>query len=125
MRLQAILLYAAGGLTIIIAAMHVGLPALWGWYSEIKQLSPKARKTIIDRNSFLILLLLLIAYLAFALNADLQFSATGRALLLMMGLFWIFRALWRLVGYPKDGVTLTMAILYFINGMFFLIALIP
>lgn len=125
MRLQQLLLYAAGFLTIVIAIMHVGLPALWGWYKEIKNLSPQARKTIIDRNSFLILLLLVIAYLCFALNNDMQTSDTGRAILLMIGIYWILRAVWRFLGYPKSSMTLATAIIYFVTGICFLLPLIP
>ncbi len=125
MNLQAISLFIAGGMTVVIAVMHVGLPALFGWYREIKNLSTQAKKTIIDRNSFLILLLLIVAYLAFALNDDMRFSQTGRALLLMMGIYWILRAIWRALGFPKSKITVMMSVVYFLAGIFFLLALIP
>ena len=125
MRLQSILLYVAGLLTIVIAAMHVGLPAMWGWYREIKELSTQSRKTIIDRNSFLILLLLIIAFLTFAFNADLQQSDTGRTLLTLLGLYWVLRGIWRYCGYPKGAATVAMAILYMVTGLCFLLPLIP
>lgn len=125
MRLQQLFLYAGGILTIVVAIMHLSLPAIWGWYKELKNLTPRARKTILDRNSFLILLLLIIAYMTFALNEDMQVTETGRALLLLLGLYWILRALWRVIGYPKGGLTYTVAIIYFVTGICFLVPLMP
>ncbi|HUX07210.1 MAG TPA: hypothetical protein VMX35_07835 [Acidobacteriota bacterium] len=123
--MQSISLFIAGGLTIMVALMHVGLPALWGWYREIGSLTKQSRRTIIDRNSFLILLLLIVAYLAFAVNEDMRTSYTGRALLLLLGIFWIMRSLWRAFGFPKSKMNVMMSVVYFLAGIFFLLALIP
>jgi hypothetical protein len=125
MRLQTIILYIGGVLTVVVAAMNVGLPAISGWYREIKQLTMQARKTIADRSSFLILLLLIIAFLTFVFPDSLQSSDAGRALLLLMGLYWLLRAVWRFAAYPKGALTTTVSIVYLVAGVCFLLALIP
>jgi hypothetical protein len=125
MRLQSLLLYFAGFLTLAIAAMQIGIPLFRGWYKEIKSLSELSRKTIIDRNAFMSVLLVIIALLAFIANADMQSSNTGRALLLMLGLFWLFRGIWRYSGYPKAKATVAMAVLYLATGVCYLLPLIP
>ena len=125
MRIQSILLYAAGALTIVIAALHIGLPIFTGWYRELKDLTKGSRMTIIDRNTFLILLLLVIALLTFVVNDDLQLSQTGRALMLMLGVYWILRAIWRYLGFPAGAIKTTITIIYLLTGLCFLLALIP
>jgi hypothetical protein len=123
--MQSLVLYFAGFLTLVIAAMHIGVPMFRGWYKEIKNLSESSRKTIIDRNAFMSVLLVIIALLAFIANDDMRSSNTGRALLLMLGLFWIFRGIWRYAGYPKVKATVAMAVLYLATGVCYLIPLIP
>ena len=125
MDLQTMAVYAGGALIILIALLHVGLPALWGWYREIKNLSPQSRKTIIDRNSFLILYLLVVAYLAFAFTESLQTTDVGRALLLWTGVYWVVRALWRFIGFPKGAVTFLVALVYLVTGIAFLLPVTP
>ena len=125
MRLQSILLYAAGALTIVIAILHVGLPIFTGWHRELRDLTKGARLTIIDRNTFLILLLLVIALLTFVVNDDLQFSQTGRALILMLGIYWILRGIWRYLGFPAGTIKTVVTILYLLTGLCLLLALIP
>ena len=124
MDFQTIALYAGGILTIVVAIMHVGLPLIMEWYREIKDLSPQARKTIVDRNSFLILLLLVIAFLMFAHPEELQNTNMGRSLLLIMGFYWFLRAIWRFFGYPSGAVRAIVSIIYLITGICFVIPLI-
>lgn len=123
--MQPTFLLIAGSLTVLSAVLHIGVPLIRGWYRELKMLSDGARRTIIDRNSFLILLMLITAYLCFALPDDMRFSATGKALLLMLGIFWIIRGLWRWFGFPGGKLRFFVAPLYVVTGIMFILALMP
>ena len=125
MQLQTTFLLIAGSLTVLTAVLHIGIPLFRGWYRELKQLSVGARRTVIDRNSFLILIMLITAYLCFALPDDMRYSQTGRALLLMLGIFWIVRGLWRWFGFPEGKLRFLIAPLYAITGVMFILALMP
>lgn len=123
--MQTTFLLIAGSLTVLTAVLHIGVPLMRGWYRELKMLSTGARRTIIDRNSFLILLMLITAYLCFALPNDMVYSQTGRALLLMLGIFWIIRGLWRWFGFTGGKLRFFVAPLYIITGVMFILALMP
>ena len=102
MEIQSILVMAVGVLTIAIAVMHIGVPVFIGWYKEINKLTVRTKRTIIDRNSFLILLLVIIAYICFVHSEDLVSTALGRSLLLLIGVYWVIRGIWRVIaGIPR------------------------
>jgi hypothetical protein len=121
MELNSILLYGGGSLTILVAIMHVGIPIIRGWYKEIKDLSSESRRTIIDRNSFLIMLLLIIAYLTFIYNDQLLGSDMGQTILMLIGIFWFLRAFWRLLGFKRDGITIFVSVVYLLSALCYLI----
>jgi hypothetical protein len=124
-KFQTVFLYLGGVLTVVIAGLHVGLPAISGWYKEIQQLSQQARKIIVDRISFLILMLLIIAFLAFVFPESLRTSDAGRALLLLMAIYWVLHAALRFLSYPKGALTTTVSIVYLVAALCFLLPLIP
>lgn len=124
MSVREILVYAAGTITITIAVLHIVLPVVQGLYGELKALSARARRTIHDRSFFLVLMILIFAYLTYAHNSDLLTDRTGRTILLFLGIYWLVRAGWRFFGYEKKGSTAVMSILYLAAGACFLLPLV-
>jgi hypothetical protein len=70
-------------------------------------------------------MMLITAYISFALPDDMRFSPTGRALLLMLGIFWILRGIWRWIGFPGGKFRFFIAPLYLVTGVLYILALMP
>lgn len=85
-------IYAAAGYNVALAAFHLGFWRLFRWREELPKLQLTNRGVMQVLNLMLTFVFLLIASIQVLLAGEMAGSATGRALLAGMAVFWLVRA---------------------------------
>ncbi|ACB76312.1 hypothetical protein [Opitutus terrae] len=91
MRLENALLIAAGGHSLAFGVFHLGFWRLFGWRTELANVSRVNRGIMQVLNLCLTFLFFAIGVLILVHRAEMTTTAIGRSLLAVMALFWIVR----------------------------------
>lgn len=96
-------LRVAGGLLLLLAALHPFLPKALGWRSDLAKLTLVNRQIFLVHVGFIVLLLVLFGLLALCRAADLAApSPLARAVLLGLTVFWGLRLVTQLFVYDRS-----------------------
>jgi len=89
----------AGGLLVLLAALHVGFPRYFRWRQEFASLSLINRQMMYFHTFFLALVVLLMGVLCLLSAEDLANTHLGHQIDLGLALFWMIRLLLQFFGY--------------------------
>jgi hypothetical protein len=97
------LLWAAGGVQLLVASVNFFLPRELDYRSNLARLTPIVREVFVVQAVYIVLVLLALAGLCFAFAGDLAGGSTlGRALSGFLAVFWGLRLLIQLFYYEAS-----------------------
>lgn len=112
------LIFAGGVYTVALIVFHVFFWRIFKWPESLASLNHVNRATMKVINISLTFIFFIFAYISFAHADDLLNTGLGRAMLVLISMLWLFRAVLQLVFYGwrhKASVAFTI---YFLLGAF-------
>lgn len=119
------MILAGGVFSAAFAVFHLFFWKLFRWKTELAKLTALNRAIVQVLNLCLTFVFVIFAYVSFAHTQELLGTELGRALLLLIALFWFLRALEQIVFFGiRKAVSVVFFLLFLAGGCLYALPLL-
>ena len=111
-----ILIKAGGVYCVVLVIFHLFFRKIFNWDGELIKLNRLNRALIPVLNLSLTFAFIVFAYVSFVHTEELLTTPLGRSLLLLISLFWLFRAIQQIVFFKLEHRLSWAFFVYFLTG---------